>query len=111
MGKAAAKHSTTTPAEDEIQQAIATLNAKQQFFASALNMSWQLALTVVIPVVAGVKLDQRFDSAPSLTLTGFFLALAMGSMVVWNTVKGISAAQAAEDKQSQKKLRRRKSAK
>jgi F0F1-type ATP synthase assembly protein I len=104
MGKAAAKKETTS-AEADIQRALDTFNAKQQFFTSALNMSWQLALTIVIPVVAGVKLDAYLDSSPSLTLTGFFLAIAMGGTVVWSTVKGVNKAQAEEDS---KKLTRRK---
>lgn len=97
MGKGAAKKTTTT-AEGDIQQTLAVFTAKQQFFSSALNMSWQLALGIVIPVVAGVKLDEYFDSAPSLTLTGFFLATAMGVMVVWNTVQGVNKLQADDEK-------------
>lgn len=111
MGKAAAKKETTTPAEADLQRAIDTVNAKQQFFTSALTMSWQLALTIVIPVVAGVKLDDYFDSSPSLTLTGFFLAIAMGGTVVWNTVKGVSKLQEEDDKRRFRRLRRRKRAK
>ena len=106
MGKAAASK-TTTHAEDTVRQTLDTFNAKQQFFTAALNMSWQLALTVVIPVVAGVKLDQKFDTSPSLTLTGFFLAAFAACMVVWNTVKGVNKMQATEDKQSAGKKEKR----
>lgn len=80
----------STTAADEIQQTLDTFTAKQKFFSAALNMSWQLALTVVIPVVAGVKLDEKFDTSPSLTLAGFFLAAFAACMVVWNTVKGVN---------------------
>jgi F0F1-type ATP synthase assembly protein I len=104
MGKAAASK-TTTQAEGDLQQALDTFNAKQQFFSSALNMSWQLALTVVIPVVAGVKLDQKFDTSPSLTLAGFFLASFAAAMVVWNTVKDVNKAQANEAKTTKKEKR------
>jgi F0F1-type ATP synthase assembly protein I len=104
--KKAAVRKTTTPAEATIQQTLEVFNAKQRFFTSALSMSWQLALTVVIPVVAGVKLDQKFDTSPSLTLTGFFLAAFAACMVVWNTVKDVNRLQAAEDKKVNKRKKR-----
>jgi len=105
MGKAAAKK-TATSAEDDIQQALDTFNAKQRFFTAALNMSWQLALMVVIPVVAGVKLDQKFDTSPSLTLTGFFLAAFAACTVVWNTVKDVNKLQADDEKKNLKGKKR-----
>lgn len=105
--KKAAVRKTTTPAEAELQQVIDTFDAKQQLFTSVLSMSWQLALTVVIPVVAGVKLDQHFDTAPSLTLTGFFLAAFAACTVVWNTVKDVNKAQAIEDNKKISKRKKR----
>ena len=53
MGKTAAGDKTTTSADANIEQTFSTLQAKQQFFTSAISMSWQLALTIIIPVVAG----------------------------------------------------------
>lgn len=104
MNKAAAK--TTTTDGSNLKQTLDVYNAKQQFFASTLNMSWQLALTIVIPVVAGVKLDERLGTSPSVTLAGFFLAVGMGSMVVWNTVKGVNKLQEEEDRQRFKRLKK-----
>ncbi|HTE22795.1 MAG TPA: AtpZ/AtpI family protein [Candidatus Limnocylindria bacterium] len=107
MGKAAARKTTTRSNKpgDDIQQALDTFNARQQFFTAALTMSWQLALTVVIPVVAGVKLDQKLDTSPSLTLAGFFLAAFAACTVVWNTVKGVNKLQAEEDAKGSKRKR------
>ena len=45
-----------------------------------LNMSWQMAIVVLIPTVGGYKLDTHFRTSPYLTLTG--LVLAMGGMVL-----------------------------
>lgn len=103
--KAAAK-TTSGSAGSDLKQTFDVYTAKQQFFASAISMSWQLALTIVIPVVAGVKLDEYLDSSPSLTLAGFFLAIGMGSMVVWNTVKGVNKLQEEEDNRRFKRLRK-----
>lgn len=98
--KAAAKKATGTAEGESVQEAIEVFNAKQQFFSSVLSMSWQLALTVVIPVVAGVKLDRMLDTSPSLTLTGFFLAITAACVVVWNTVKDVNKLQAEEEKEN-----------
>lgn len=98
MTKAAAPRKTTTSAENDIQQALKTFEARQQFIGATLNMSWRLALTVLIPLVVGIKLDQYFDTSPSFTLTGFFLAIGGGCAAVWNTIKDVNRLQAAEDK-------------
>ena len=99
MSKAAARNKTTTkgtPPEDEVNKLAANLAAKQQFMASTANMGWRLALTVVVPIVAGVKLDEHFKSAPSYTLTGLFLAAAAGSYAVWQTIKEVNREQAED---------------
>jgi F0F1-type ATP synthase assembly protein I len=94
--KAAAGKKTTTTAENDIQQTLDTFTAQQQFMSSVLSMSWQLALTVVIPVIAGVKLDEKFNTSPSLTLTGFFLATAAACIVVSRVVKDVTKQQAVK---------------
>lgn len=108
MKKAAVR--TTTGelgvAGQELQQSMKALQAKQQFYGATLNMSWRLALTVVIPVVGGIKLDQHFGTTPSLTLTGFFLAVAGACVTVWGTVKEVNLLQAEEDKKTARRKKR-----
>ena len=109
MGKAGSTKKTTS-AEGDLQQALDTFNARQKFMVNAINMSWQLAVMVVVRVVAGIKLDQRFDSSASLTLSGFFLAAFAGCMVVWKTVQNVNSVQQEEDRKTlMRKLRRKKS--
>lgn len=92
MSKAAAKRRvTTTPAKSDLEQYEAAMFAKQQFLTTALNMGWQLAGAVLIPLLFGVWLDNKFDSSPSYTITAFFIAIACGAMIVWKTVKGVNA--------------------
>jgi hypothetical protein len=86
MKKAAVK---TTNLED-VEQNLAAFNAKSQFWGATLNMGWRLAITVVIPLVAGVKLDEKFDSSPLYTLLGMVIAAAAGSAAVWATVKEVN---------------------
>jgi F0F1-type ATP synthase assembly protein I len=43
--------------------------------ASALALSWQLALVVIVPIVGGYLLDQHYHKAPIITFAGLVLAL------------------------------------
>lgn len=103
MGKAAAKSvKTTTADQSEIEQWEAALNAKQKFVGATLNLSWRLALTVLIPLIGGIQLDKKFNSSPSYTITGFMLAIVFGCMAVWQTVKEVNELQAEDTKEKKK---------
>lgn len=92
MGKAAAKRGmTTTPATDELDTRLAEINARALFVGATVNLGWRLAITVVVPLVAGVKLDDRFGTEPWLTLAGLTLAVFAGTAAVWATVKEANA--------------------
>jgi F0F1-type ATP synthase assembly protein I len=56
-------------------------DTRRLFFISALNMSWQLAIAVLVPVVGGFKLDQVFNTLPGLTIIGFIMAI-VGMVVI-----------------------------
>jgi predicted F0F1-ATPase subunit len=106
MGKAAAKSvKTTTPVEDELDKKLATINARTQFVGATMNMGWRLAITVVVPIVAGVKLDEHFQTAPSYTLTGLILAAAAGSAAVWATIKEVNVETSNNLKDNRKEKR------
>lgn len=104
--KKAAGRNTTTQTEDiiteELQAASHILEAKQMFIAETLNMSWRLAITVLVPLIGGIQLDKKFDSAPSYTLTGFMLAIVLGCMTVWQTVKRVNQMQIDQSKEKKK---------
>ena len=52
------------------------------FIMAAMNMSWQLAFAVLIPVVGGYKLDQKFHSVPLLTLLGLVISTICVAIVL-----------------------------
>lgn len=52
------------------------------FISMSLNMSWQLAIVVIIPLVGGFKLDERLDSSPLYTLLGLALAFCLTILVM-----------------------------
>ncbi|CAN5364724.1 hypothetical protein BH09PAT4_BH09PAT4_05160 [soil metagenome] len=57
------------------------------FYMTVLNMTWQLAVVVIVPIVAGFKLDEHFDLSPWLTLLGLLVAAGGMMVVVMSTVK------------------------
>lgn len=87
---------------DDIQHYMDVVNAKQLFWGALLNMSWRLALTVLVPIIGGSMLDRRLDSAPSWTLAGVFIAFVGGSAAVWSSVKEVNALQAEADKDKER---------
>jgi F0F1-type ATP synthase assembly protein I len=53
----------------------------------ALNMSWQLAIVVLVPVIGGVALDKHFGTSAAFTLIGLALALLLSGVVMWRTMQ------------------------
>ena len=62
------------------------------FLVRRWNMSWQLAIVVLVPILGGVKLDDVLDMSPLLTLVGFFIAMAGTGAVVWRQLQLLSPA-------------------
>ncbi|HEY5153062.1 MAG TPA: AtpZ/AtpI family protein, partial [Candidatus Saccharimonadales bacterium] len=52
------------------------------FLMSALNMSWQLVIVVLVPIIGGFELDKRFNTMPALTIAGLVLAAVGTGLVV-----------------------------
>ena len=42
---------------------------------AALDMSWRLAIAVLVPVIGGFELDKHLNTTPALTIIGFLLAM------------------------------------
>lgn len=90
MGKQAArKKYPTTSALSDVERSTAAMQAGQQFIQASLNMGWQMALTVLVPVFIGVKLDSHFHTQPSYTLAALFLAVGGAAIIVSNTIKSV----------------------
>jgi F0F1-type ATP synthase assembly protein I len=61
--------------------------SKQLFISSALSMSWQMAIAVLVPMVGGYYLDQHLHTTPWLTLAGFLIAIILVVLIVRKTIK------------------------
>jgi len=42
---------------------------------AAADMSWRLAIAVLVPIIGGYELDKHLNTAPGLTIIGFLLAM------------------------------------
>ena len=61
--------------------------AKQQFFVLALNMSWQLAIVILVPIVGGAELDKALKTNTTYTIIGLGMALVASTLVMWRMVR------------------------
>lgn len=90
MGKAKLRSKKAAPvATDQIDKSLAVFAARKDFVTLSVNMGWQLAITILVPVIIGVQLDKRLDSAPSYTLAALFLAIGMSVVVINKTIKQV----------------------
>lgn len=64
-----------------------TAAARGQFLAAVLNMSWQLAIVVLVPVIGGVQLDKALKSSPLYLFVGLALALLGSVIVMWRALQ------------------------
>ena len=57
------------------------------FVSMALDMSWRLAVVVLVPIIGGFELDKQFNTSPLLVVVGFILAMGGMGLVMWQTVQ------------------------
>jgi hypothetical protein len=88
MKQAAAK--TTSSRGDRTPRSLhlnKTLNPRQNFVAAALDMSWQLAIVVLVPILVGVQLDKKLGTSYVCTLVGLAIAFAGSGVVMWGAMQ------------------------
>jgi F0F1-type ATP synthase assembly protein I len=68
----APRESISSKNQEMIDQATAL---RAVFMNMAVEMSWQLALVVIVPIVGGHMLDVRYGTTPWLTFGGLALAI------------------------------------
>jgi F0F1-type ATP synthase assembly protein I len=100
MRKTTAVKSTSI---EDMEQSMAVMAARKDFINGALNMGWQLAFTILVPVFIGAKLDERFNSSPSYTLAALFVAIGLAGVVVSRTFKQVIKDQADAGKEKSAK--------
>lgn len=64
-----------------------TTTPSRVFVSMALDMSWRLAIAVLVPIIGGFKLDEALGTTPLLTIVGFLLAMGGMALVMWQTLQ------------------------
>jgi len=100
MTKTKAPTATPSPTTgDSLSTKGGSSNPRADFIAAALNMSWQLAIVVLVPIIGGFELDKALNSLPSLTLLGFLLAMIGMALVVWHQMQILDPSKESRSKE------------
>lgn len=71
---------TTPPITNSAEEGSAS--ARMSFIVLALNMSWQLLVVVLLPVLGGVWLDKHHGHGTTWTIGGLAVALVLSVAVI-----------------------------
>jgi F0F1-type ATP synthase assembly protein I len=63
---------------------------RQEFYFAVLNMSWQLAIVVLVPLLLGHWADDHFHTFPLWTIVGFLVAISNMALIVWRQLQKFS---------------------
>lgn len=74
---------TPSPSAKEHSRAVANKAvASRTFVSMVLDMSWRLAIVVLLPIIIGSELDTRLKTGYVYLLIGFGVALILAVLVV-----------------------------
>jgi F0F1-type ATP synthase assembly protein I len=95
MKQTKAPKSTPSPTREQtnLKPEVGMTSDRQSavFISMALDMSWRLALAVLVPIVGGFELDKRLHTTPLLTILGFVLAMIGMAFVLWRMLKLVNS--------------------
>jgi F0F1-type ATP synthase assembly protein I len=77
--------------------------AKRQFVVAAINMSWQLVVVILVPIIGGVELDKALKSKSLYLYVGLGVALAGMVLVLWQAMRTANRLPVPELTAAQKK--------
>jgi hypothetical protein len=70
-----------------MKQMVDHTNPRRDFFVAAANMSWQLAIVVLVPIIGGAELDKAIGNSYTFTIIGLVLALVLATVVLWRAMQ------------------------
>jgi F0F1-type ATP synthase assembly protein I len=83
MTKTTAPDKTPSPTPLISHQPDSQPNPTTMFLGAVMDMSWRLAIVVLIPIVGGFKVDEKLKTSPIFVIVGFLLAMAGTGYVLW----------------------------
>jgi F0F1-type ATP synthase assembly protein I len=89
MKQTKAPKKTPSPRELEQNKGVDTdSNPTSVFISMVLDMTWRLALVVILPIVLGSYLDTHFKKSYTFMLLGLLVALIGAIGVIYQSYKG-----------------------
>jgi uncharacterized membrane protein YfcA len=95
MGKAAATSTTTTSAQGDLEQIIETSRqsaAQAALFGSLIGMGIRLTVAVFVPLLIGLRLDNRYATGTTYTFTAFVVSICLASYMIYREYQHIQSA-------------------
>ncbi len=77
-------------------------NPTSVFIGAALDMSWRLAIAVLVPIIGGYELDHKLHLTPLLTIVGFVLAMGGMALVLWRMLQELKVRTAPHPKEDKR---------
>lgn len=71
-----------TPKAARAKDELVAVNHKAVFFVSLLDLTWQMAIVIIVPIVGGYYLDKAAGSSPAFLILGFLVAMGGFFLVV-----------------------------
>ena len=87
MSKVATTHKSAPQSLRGDSKKSASAKQRSVFLVAVTNMSWQLAIVVMVPIIGGVKLDKVFGTSNIWTFVGLGVAFLASAVVMWRTVQ------------------------
>jgi F0F1-type ATP synthase assembly protein I len=84
MKKTKAPITTLSPKQTATNETVRARKneARILFFGAVIDMTWQMAVVVLVPILGGFELDKVFHTSPVLIIVGFILAMVGTYMVI-----------------------------
>lgn len=72
------------------------------FISMVLDMTWRLAIVVLVPIIGGFYIDKWLEMSPVFVVTGFFLAMVGMGLVMWQTMQAANQIEVPKPKKEGK---------
>lgn len=61
------------------------------FISMVLDMTWRLAIVVLVPIIGSFYLDKWLGTSPVFMVTGFVVAMVGMGLVMWRTMQAANS--------------------
>jgi len=97
VNKRLAKQQPSSSNVSEIDDLLLSKGSKAVFYTKILGLGWRLAVTLLLPIFAGLWIDNRLHTYPSMTISAFFVAIFASGLYIYKTYQDLSIATKLSD--------------